>query len=162
MYDYCIGLCEYDCFVTSFFFWIVDCLGLAAPEWFFSLVQKVYTSSPKYLCSLYFAFNIGILVDYTHTHTHTWVLIFHTVMTPFCKKQKIGRHKHNYLILGALHNWLICYGPYAPNRELPCGRCDRRTITLLHKHASQSFQGSIAIDHEAFIFRRKCENRCRQ
>jgi hypothetical protein len=29
-------VCEYECFVTSFVFSIVDFLGLAAPEWFFS------------------------------------------------------------------------------------------------------------------------------
>jgi hypothetical protein len=28
-------LSECECFVTSFVFWIMDVLGLAAPEWFF-------------------------------------------------------------------------------------------------------------------------------
>jgi hypothetical protein len=37
-YDHCIGTCECYYLVSSFVFRIVEFLGLAAPEWFFSLI----------------------------------------------------------------------------------------------------------------------------
>jgi len=54
MYDYYIRVCEYECLVTSFVFGIVDILGLAAPEWFFSSQSFHFVN--KYL--VYFIFHI--------------------------------------------------------------------------------------------------------
>jgi hypothetical protein len=45
-------VCEYECLITSFIFGIVDILGLAAPEWFFSL--QIFHFVNKYLVSFIF------------------------------------------------------------------------------------------------------------
>jgi hypothetical protein len=66
-YDYCIRVCEYECLVTSFVFSIVDILGLAAPELFFS--SQSFHFVTNILSSLYFVFKI-----FCCTNTHTWLL----------------------------------------------------------------------------------------
>jgi len=60
---------------------LVDFLGLAAPEWFFSLLQRISTSSPKYLSSLHSPFIFWCIVDHTHTHTHVEVTLYFSKLT---------------------------------------------------------------------------------
>jgi hypothetical protein len=51
-YDHCIGTCECYYLVSSFVFWIVEFLGLAAPEWFFSWLSFHFVN--KNLSVIYF------------------------------------------------------------------------------------------------------------
>jgi hypothetical protein len=64
MYDYCTRVYEYECLVTSFVFNIVDILGLAAPDWFFS--SQIFHFVTNILSSLNSAFKIFFC---TQTHS---------------------------------------------------------------------------------------------
>jgi hypothetical protein len=48
--------CEYEHLVICCFFALIDFLGLAAPEWFFSLSSKSFHFVTKYLCQLLYIF----------------------------------------------------------------------------------------------------------
>jgi len=64
-YDHCIGTCECYYLVSSFVFWIVEFLGLAAPEWIFSWLSFHFVN--KKLFVFYFQLCL-IFVDTCCTH----------------------------------------------------------------------------------------------
>jgi hypothetical protein len=74
-------ICEYNCLVTSYFFLIVNFLGLAAPEWFFSLFKDFSLRNQNICVYLFLALYIlvGCLVLITHTHTLGVIFIFQLV-----------------------------------------------------------------------------------
>jgi hypothetical protein len=75
-YDYCNEICDYDCLITSYFFWIVNFLGLASPKWFFSLFKE-FLLYYQNICVLYFSHFIFWLHVWLITHTLEVIFIFH-------------------------------------------------------------------------------------
>jgi hypothetical protein len=59
-------VCEYECLVTSFVFSIMDILGLAVLEWFFSSQSFHFVNNYHIFSFLFSAFKIFLL--YTNTH----------------------------------------------------------------------------------------------
>jgi hypothetical protein len=60
-----LGICECYYLVSSFIFWIVEFLGLAAPEWFFSWLSFHFVN--KNLCVIYFPLCLFLLTLCAHT-----------------------------------------------------------------------------------------------
>jgi hypothetical protein len=69
-------VCECECLVTSFVFGIVDFLGLAALEWFFSSQSFHFVN--KYLVSFYFP-HLRYFVVHEHTLGCLEVIIYFSI-----------------------------------------------------------------------------------